>query len=72
MLSWHSYIVLQHNASTQLKVTVEGTTISFLKLLLYPDWHRLSVCNSIMPVIKNLDRKKERKSPINFLFKKEF
>lgn len=56
MLFWHSYIVLQHNASTLLKVTVEGRTISFLNLLLYPNWRALSVCNSIMPVINNLGR----------------
>lgn len=59
VLFWHSYIVLQHNASTLLKVTAEGRTISFLNLLLYPNWHALSICNSIMTVIKNLGRKKK-------------
>lgn len=64
---WHSYIVLQHNASSLLKVTVEGRTISFLNLLLYPSWHTLPVCNSIMPVIKNLGRKKlKEKKPCEF------
>lgn len=68
----HSHIVLQHNASTLLKVTVEGRTISFLNLLLYPNWHALSICSSIMPMIKNLGRKKKKKSLMNFLFKKNF
>lgn len=59
VLSWHSYIVLQHNANPLLKVTVEGRTISFLNLLLYANWHILSICNSIMPMKKNLGRKKK-------------
>lgn len=67
MLFWRSYIVLQHNSSTLLKVTVEGRTISFLNLLLYPSWQALSVCNSIMPAIKNLGRGKEKKKPYEFL-----
>lgn len=67
----HSHVVLQHNASTLLKVTVEGRTISFLNLLLYPSWHALSVCSSIMPMIKNLGREKI-KSLMNLLFKNNF
>lgn len=67
----HSHVVLQHNASTLLKVTVEGRTISFLNLLLYPNWHALSVCSSIMPMIKNLGREKI-KSLMNLLFKNNF
>ena len=58
VLFWHSYTVPQHNASTLLKVTAEGRTISFLNLLLYPNWHALSVCNGIVPLTKNLGRKK--------------
>lgn len=59
VLFWPSYIVLQHNASPLLKVTAERRTISFLNLLLYANWHALSICNSIMPMKKNLGRKKE-------------
>lgn len=59
VLSWHSYIVLQHNASPLLKVTVERRAISFLNLLLDVNWQALSICNSIMPMKKNLGRKKE-------------
>lgn len=58
VLFWHSYIVLQHNASPLLKVTVEGGTISFLNLLLYANCRALSICNSIMPMKKNLGEKK--------------
>lgn len=68
VLFWHSYIVLQHNASPLLKVTVEGRIISFLNLLLYANWHALPICNSIMPMKKNLGRKK-RHALMNFLFK---
>lgn len=68
VLFWHSYIVLQHNASPLLKVTVEGRIISFLNLLLYANWHALPICNSIMPMKKSLGRKK-RHALMNFLFK---
>lgn len=60
VLFWHSYIVLQHNACPLLKVTVEGRTISFLNLLLYANCCALSICNSIMPMKKNLGEKKKR------------
>lgn len=64
----HSYIVLQHNASPLLKVTVEGRIISFLNVLLYANWHTLSICINIMPMKKNLGRKK-RHGLMIFLFK---
>lgn len=73
MLFWHSHIVLQHNAGTLLKVTVEGRTISFLNLLLYPNWRAFPVCNSIMPAINNFgEGKKNKKALWIFLFKKNF
>lgn len=72
VLFWHSYIVLQHNASTLLKVKVEGRTISFLSLLLCPNWRDLCLQQHYARDKEFMEKKKKKKSLMTFLFKKNF